>query len=123
MEGKLEKSIMEMANGGFLERVNYEMARVLANIMDPNTKATGKRRLTVTMELTPDDDRTMVSVSFTAKSTLVATNPVVTSLYITGDESTGEVCAVEMVPQLPGQMRLDGTMQEPPAKLKIVQIA
>ena len=49
MEGKLEKSIMEMANGGFLERVNYEMARVLANIMDPNTKATGKRRLTVTM--------------------------------------------------------------------------
>ena len=123
MEGKLEKSIMEMANGGFLERVNYEMARVLANIMDPNTKATGKRRLTVTMELTPDDDRTMVSASFTAKSTLVATNPVATSLYITGDESTGKVCAVEMVPQLPGQMRLDGTMQEPPAKLKVVHIA
>lgn len=46
MNNRAEKSILEMARGGFLERVDYEMAKILANIMDPNTKATGKRKLT-----------------------------------------------------------------------------
>lgn len=123
MSNRTEKSILEMARGGFLERVDYEMAKILANIMDPNTKATGKRKLTITMELTPDDDRTMVSVGFVAKSTLVPTNPVGTSLYITGDDATGEVCAVEMVPQIPGQLGFDGSEQERPAKLKVIQTA
>ena len=123
MEKRTEKSILEMARGGFLERVDYEMAKILANIMDPNTKATGKRKLTISMELTPDDDRAVVNVGFTAKSTLVPTNPVGTSLYITGDEATGEVSAVEMVPQIPGQFGLDGTEQERPAKLKVIQSA
>lgn len=123
MENRTEKSILEMARGGFLERVDYEMAKILANIMDPNTKATGKRKLTISMELTPDDDRAVVNVGFTAKSALVPTNPVGTSLYITGDEATGEVCAVEMVPQIPGQFSLDGPEQERPAKLKVIQSA
>lgn len=123
MNNKTEKSILEMARGGFLERVDYEMSKILANIMDANTKATGKRKLTITMELIPDDDRTTISVGFTAKSTLVPTNPVGTSLYITGNEATGEVCAVEMVPQIPGQFGLDGAEQECPAKLKVIQSA
>lgn len=123
VENRKEKSILEMARGGFLERVDYEMAKILANIMDPNTKATGKRKLTITMELTPDDDRAMVGVSFTAKSTLVATNPVGTSLYITGDEMNGGICAVEMVPQIPGQLAFDGAEQEQPVKLKVIQTA
>lgn len=120
---RMEKSILEMARGGFLERVDYEMAKILANIMDPNTKATGKRKLTITMELTPDDERTVINVAFSAKSVLVSTNPVGTSLYITGDAMTGEVCAVEMVPQIPGQMGLDGIEQERPAKLKVIHSA
>lgn len=123
MNNKTEKSILEMARGGFLERVDYEMSKILANIMDPNTKSTGKRKLTITMELVPDDDRTTIRVDFTAKSTLVPTNPVGTNLYITGDEATGEVCAVEMVPQIPGQFGFDGAEQERPAKLKVIQSA
>lgn len=52
-----------------------------------------------------------------------ANNPVVTSLYIAGEDGTGEVQAVEMVPQIPGQTSLDGGEQEAPAALKIIKFA
>ena len=32
-------SIMSMARGAFEERVDYEMDKVIQNILDPNTKA------------------------------------------------------------------------------------
>lgn len=70
-------SIMSMARGAFEERVDYEMDKVIQNILDPNTKATAKRKITLTIELTPDDERRTIGVSVTAKSTLAATNPVV----------------------------------------------
>ena len=93
-------SIMSMARGAFEERVDYEMDKVIQNILDPNTKATAKRKITLTIELTPDDERRTIGVSVTAKSTLAAT---------------------EMVPQVPGQMNMDGTQQEAPKLLKLVQ--
>lgn len=35
-------SIMSMARGAFEERVDYEMDKVIQNILDPNTKATAR---------------------------------------------------------------------------------
>ena len=89
-------SIMRMAHGAFEERVDYEMDKVIQNILDPNTKATTKRKIT-----------------------LAATNPVATSLYVTGD-GNGELVVAEMVPQVPGQMNMDGTQQEAQKLLKLV---
>lgn len=102
------------------ERVDYEMDKVIQNILDPNTKATAKRKITLTIELTPDDERRTIGVSVTAKSTLAATNPVATALYVTSD-GNGELVVAEMVPQVPGQMNMDGTQQEAPKLLKLVQ--
>ena len=59
-------SIMRMARGAFEERVDYEMDKVIQNILDPNTKATAKRKITLTIELTPDDERRQIQVSATA---------------------------------------------------------
>lgn len=66
----MEKSILEMARGAITERVDYEMGRVLQNILDPNTKASAKRKITLTVEFLPDDERQTISVSVTAKSVL-----------------------------------------------------
>ena len=123
MDEVVKKSILEMARGAFLEQVDYEMAKVIDNILDPNTKATGKRRITVTMELVPDDSRAKIAVSFATKLALVATNPLTTSLYVMGESGTGEMCVVEMVPQIPGQMALNGVEQERPPQLKINRTA
>ena len=113
-------SIMSMARGAFEERVDYEMDKVIQNILDPNTKATAKRKITLTIELTPDDERRTIGVQVTAKSTLAATNPVATALYVTSD-GNGELVVAEMVPQVPGQINMDGTQQEAPKLLKLVQ--
>lgn len=106
-------SILQMAQGAFQERVDYEMQRCVDNILDVNTKATAKRKITLTIELTPDDDRRQIRVNVVAKATLAATNPVATSLCATTD-GNGEMVVAEMVPQLPGQMRMDGHEQEAP---------
>ena len=74
----------------------------------------------VRLALTPDDERRTIGVSVTAKSTLAATNPVATALYVTSD-GNGELVVAEMVPQVPGQMNMDGTQQEAPKLLKLVQ--
>lgn len=114
------KSIIDMANGAIKERVDYEMPRIIDNIMDPNTRADKKRSLTLQLDFTPDADRRQINVSVTAKSKLEPTNPVTTALHITGD-SNGEVQAVEMVPQIPGQQDVYGREQEEPAALRLIK--
>ena len=103
-----KKSILEMSMGAILERVDYEMGKVIDNILDPNTKPTGKRKITVGLELIPSADRRTITVQSTAKSTLVPTDPITTSLYITNQPGTGEMVVAEMVPQVPGQLGMDG---------------
>lgn len=111
-----QRSILQMARGAIQERADYEMSRLLANILDANTSPTAKRKLTITLELKPDDQRQNISVSVTAKSALAPTNPVVTSLYVADSDNV-----VEMVPQIPGQFGIDGTEQDAPAALKLIK--
>lgn len=89
MNPETQKSILQMARGAIMERADYEMSRVLANILDANTSPTAKRKLTLTLELKPDDSRETITVSCTAKSTLAPTSPVVTSLYVADGEKRG----------------------------------
>ena len=117
MNESTQKSILQMARGAIQERADYEMARILANIMDANTSATVKRKLTLTLELKPDDTRQNIAVSVTAKSTLAATNPVTTALYVADEETV-----VEMVPQIPGQFGIDGTEEEAPPRAETREI-
>lgn len=116
MNDSVRRSILEMARGAILERTDYEMSRLLANILDPNTNPTAKRKLTLTLTLEPDDDRETIEVNCVAKSTLAPTNPVKTKLYV-ADEDT----IVEMVPQIQGQLNMDGGEQEAPPLLRMIQ--
>ena len=119
MEQNQRTSIMQMAQGAFQERVDFEMKRVVDNILDPNTKPTAKRKITLTIEMTPDDERRVIDISVVAKSTLAATNPVKTALCIAGSNADGEMVIAEMVPQVPGQMSMHGTEQPAPKILNI----
>lgn len=122
MEENKCQSILDMAQGSIKERTDYEMARIIDNILDPNTSATKKRVLNITVEFVPDSDRRQIAVKTTAKSKLEPTNPVSTSLYITGDDK-GEVTAVEMVPQIPGQQSMNMDEQEEPKILRLIKEA
>jgi hypothetical protein len=50
-------SLMEMAQGAFKERVDYELHRVVENILDENTAAVAKRKIQLTVTLVPDKQR------------------------------------------------------------------
>lgn len=113
-----QKSILQMARGAIQERADYEMYRILENILDANTSATAARKLTLTLELKPDDERQTITVKCTAKSTLAPTSPVVTSLYVADEDNV-----VEMVPQIPGQFNLSGEEQGAPPSLKLIKFA
>ena len=113
-------SILRMAKGAFEERVDYEMSRVIDNILDINTNATTKRKITLTIELRPDESRRMIAVNVRAKSTLADTDPVATSLFITNN-GDGEMVVAEMTPQIPGQMHFDGSEQAQPRILNLLE--
>lgn len=114
-------SILEMARGAIMERADYEVRRVIDNIMDVNTKATEKRKITITVEFKPDDERQVIQVSAHAKSALASTNPISTSLYVAADFN-GEMQVVEMVPQIPGQTAMDAPVQDEPKVLKLAAL-
>lgn len=112
------KSILLMNNGAFLERADCEMARVIANLLDPNTPIKAKRKLTVTLEFSVDATRQNIATECTVKSTLAPMSPSRTFLYAADPENV-----VEMAPQIPGQIDMYGDEQSAPASLKIVKFA
>lgn len=118
MANDVRSSLLQMAKGAIQERVDYEVSKVIDNILDVNTDPIAKRKVTLTVEMKPDEDRSVVKITATAKSTLAPTVPIGTSLVITADEN-GEMMLAEIVPQVPGQMRMDGAEQEAPKILKI----
>jgi hypothetical protein len=116
-----QKSILEMARGAFLERVDYEMERVIDNILDPNTNATAKRKVSALLTFTPDAGRKNITIDFCVKPALVPTNTIRTTLYVAGESSDGAPRVVEMVPQIPGQLDMFRGEQEPQAILRIIR--
>jgi len=118
MSQDVRSSLLQMAKGAIQERVDYEVSKVIDNILDANTDPTAKRKVTLTVEMKPDEDRQVVKITATAKSTLAPTVPVGTSLVITSD-GNGEMMLAEIVPQVPGQVSMEGSVQEAPKILKI----
>jgi len=115
MNESQKKSILQMCNGAFQERADYEMSRLIDNITDPNTDPCAKRKITITLELKPDAERQTVAVACSVKSTLAPTYPVATMLYIADTDTV-----IEMTPQIPGQMGVNGDEQEAPFQLRLV---
>ena len=112
-----------MARGAIMERVDIEMPKIIENIMDPNTKATKPRELTVTLTLTPDDSRQIVALDSTIKYKLVPYNPIRTNLFITDAADGDGYTVLEMTPDIPGQMRMFGQEEDQPAVLRLYKEA
>lgn len=118
MKNDARSSLLQMAKGAIQERVDYEVSRVVDNILDMNTEAKVKRKVVLTIVMVPDDDRQVVKIEASAKSTLAPVTPVGTPLVITAD-GNGEMMLAEIVPQVPGQLSMTGEEQEAPKILKI----
>lgn len=118
MENDVRSSLLQMAKGMIQERVDYEVERCIDNILDTNTEPTAKRKVVLTVELAPDFDRETIAISASAKSKLAPATTVDTILVMTSN-GDGEVCFAEMLPQVSGQISMDGSEQTAPKILKL----
>lgn len=103
-----EISIIDSAQGAITERINYELQKVVENINDVNTKAGAKRKITVTLELLPDESRQHIVIQTVVKSSLQPTFPINSSLFLSDSG------LIEMTAQTQGQYSLEGEMEERP---------
>lgn len=113
-----KKSVLEMAMGGILQITDYEIERIIANISDPNTDPKAKRKVTLTLTFQPDDYRERIDLQVQAKTTLAPVAPVRTAVCITKDRE-GRVLLAEMLPQVSGQMDIDGGEAPEPAIARV----
>ena len=86
------------ANGAFTAQVNRAIEEVTKNIQDPNTDAGTARKITVTIAFKPNQERNFIATGVQTKTTLAP------ALSMGKDLRTGEVEAVEIGNQIPGQM-------------------
>ena len=80
-------NVLEMAQGAVMEQIVNESSRIMSNILDPNTKATAVRKMTVTITFRPNEDRDKVNVEAQAKSTIAPVKSVETSYFVAEDDN------------------------------------
>lgn len=114
-----QSSILEMAQGAIMEACDAEVTKVMENILDVNTAPTKKREVNIKLIFEPSADRSQVNISAQSVAKLCPNNAVQTALYCGKDAKTGNIQAVELVPNIPGQLDVDGNEQEQPKELKI----
>ena len=110
-------TFLELARGAMLERFDYELNRVIDNIVDPNTPATKPRKIQMTITFTPDNERKHISHDVVVKSTIQPTNPISGSTALI--ERDGQTSLVELTAQIPGQADIYGGEQEKPSIIQL----
>lgn len=117
----IRKSILEMARGAIMERVDNEVNNIINNILDVNTQATATRTITLKIAFKPDAMRQQIGIETSCKTALAPAASVSTSLFLGIDRRTGEIQCVENVPDLPGQLALDGSETNEPVELRLAE--
>ena len=79
-------NVLEMAQGAVMEQIVNESTKIMANVLDPNTKSTATRKMTITLTFHPNDARDKVTVEAQAKSTLAPRKAVETSFFVAEDD-------------------------------------
>lgn len=107
MGNAINLSLSNLANGGVQEKVNRELEKVLENILDPNTKATEKRKVNITLTLTPNEDRKAIQTDVNIKSVLAAQLDVSTTILVGREMGNKTIHANELKSGTKGQTYFD----------------
>ena len=96
-----------LMNGAVQEKFGSALREVLANVRDPNTSATVKRSITLTITIAPSAGRDVAEMSVQTKTKLAPPNTASSTIYLAyGDD--GSVTATEKLDQVPGQLSMSG---------------
>lgn len=93
-------------------QLNKALEKVTENIQDPNTDAQKVRKINVSISLRPNDERNFVSTTVETKLSLAPELGATTALSMGRDLRTGEVEAIEIFNQIPGQMNINDVIDQ-----------
>ena len=94
-----------LAGGAFAEKLNEALIQVADNIQNPNTEATTKRQINVTIKFAPNKTRQLVTTK------LAATEAIDTQMIMGVNMRTGQLEIAEYDGQIRGQMSLSDLTQ------------
>ena len=97
-----------LMGGAVQEKFRIALAEVLSNVRDPNTKASAKRAITLTVTISPNQTRDVANMEVSVKTKLVPSDPAENTIYIAWDDN-GLVTASEKLDHIPGQINMEGT--------------
>jgi len=102
----------QFAGGKLSVQLNKALEKVTENIQDPNTDAQKVRKINVSISFRPNDERNFAATTVETKLSLAPELGATTALSMGRDLRTGEVEAVEIFNQIPGQMNVDDVIDQ-----------
>lgn len=105
-------NLEEFAGGKLSVQLNKALKKVTENIQDPNTDAQKVRKINVSISFRPNDERNFVATTVETKLSLAPELGATTALSMGRDLRTGEVEAIEIFNQIPGQMSINDVIDQ-----------
>lgn len=105
-------NLEQFAGGKLSVQLNKALEKVTENIQDPNTDAQKVRKINVSISFRPNDERNFVATTVETKLSLAPELGATTALSMGRDLRIGEVEAVEIFNQIPGQMNVDDVIDQ-----------
>ncbi|HIW72658.1 MAG TPA: replication terminator protein [Candidatus Levilactobacillus faecigallinarum] len=103
--------LTELANGAIQEKLDHTMKDVMTNILNPNTDAKKKRKVTITLTMAPSENRDTLTLDAQVKATLVPENAATTTVLV-GRNDGGYIEANELKSGTKGQTYFDPDDEE-----------
>lgn len=105
-------NLEQYAGGKLSVQLNKALEKITENVQDPNTDAQKVRKINVSISLRPNDERNFVSTTVETKLSLAPELGATTALSMGRDLRTGEVEAIEIFNQIPGQMSVNDVIDQ-----------
>lgn len=105
-------NLEQFAGGKLSVQLNKALEKITENVQDPNTDAQKVRKINVSISFRPNDERNFVATTVETKLSLAPELGATTALSMGRDLRTGQVEAVEIFNQIPGQMNVDDVIDQ-----------
>lgn len=105
-------NLEQFAGGKLSVQLNKALEKITENVQDPNTDAQKVRKINVSISFRPNDERNFVATTVETKLSLAPELGATTALSMGRDLRTGEVEAVGIFNQIPGQMNVDDVIDQ-----------
>lgn len=105
-------NLEKFAGGKLSVQLNKALEKITENVQDPNTDAQKVRKINVSISFRPNDERNFVATTVETKLSLAPELGATTALSMGRDLRTGEVEAIEIFNQIPGQMSVNDVIDQ-----------